>query len=175
MNTSTKNRFGKILMSLGVACLTSASSLLAQSYDNSFSFDLTRAGAPVGPVYLPDSTEIDCPVDSGGGDGRTFDGDDKTPPGGGDGQSWIDTGGALSFSVYNLPPGTYDISISGGGEYSGAMTYAVSSGDNTYSGDGTTFELVVTEGEPLNVTATAGYAIAYLSNISFYGPKGPDE
>jgi len=163
MKTTTKNRIGKLLMSLGVAYLTSASSLQAQCYDNSFGWDLSETG-DLSPIYVC-STELD--INGAGGDYDEY-------------GTMYNNGGAIEFTVDNLPPGTYDIAVSGDGYASHGQYLMLGSGSSTnvsdlYHGGTTTTDFVVTEGEPLHVRIEAAYAIAYVSSISFYGPKSPPE
>ncbi len=149
-------------MSLGVAYLTSTSSLLAQCCDNSFGWDLSETG-DLSPVSV---CSTDVGLDGVGGDYYDENG------------TLVGTSGALEFSVTNLPPGTYDITIAGDGPYSHGEHLTLTSGSNTTTSDlyhdGTTiYDFVVTEGEPLHVRVEGMYAFAYVSGISFYGPKCP--
>jgi len=144
---------------------------MAACFDNSIGFDFTESAPAVQHQYIC-ATEIDCSQGGGGGVGG---GGDKDSDYAEDGQL-TGTGGALFFSVYNLPDGKYDIGISGDGEWSGGQTFTVSSAGGSaslYGHGGVSFSDVQVSGGQVDVQAMAGLAIAYLSGVSFYGPKSP--
>ena len=152
-------------MSLGVACLTSTSPLMAASVNNSFGFDFSAD--PVPSAYLDDDTEIYV---SPLGPDREFANDG----------TWIGTGGALDFTLNNLPNGKYDITLYGHGPGAADAMYFEVNGytsDANFNGGAIVLSDFQITGGQLSVRAVSTYAIAYMQTIGLYGPKtctGPD-